>query len=91
MSAGKCLPAFRKDIITDVKETLYVSEVSVTICQLTRRKFLEELKLHEDCCKNQNPRVNTAVCRNADTFYSSSYSLLFCYLHLLQYKPGGPR
>jgi len=43
--------------------------LSVTIYQLTQRKFLEELKLYKDCCKNQKPLVNTTVYRSADTLY----------------------
>jgi len=60
---------FRKDTVTDVKETLYFCEVSVAIYQLTQRKFLEELKLYKDCCKNQKPHVNTTVYPSADTLY----------------------
>ena len=69
MTSGKWLPAFRKDIITDVKETLCFFEASVTIYQLTQRKSLEELKVHKDCCKNKKLHVNTTVYPRADTLY----------------------
>ena len=90
MSAGNWLPAFRKDIVIDIKETLRFSLASVTTYQLTQRKILEELKLHKDCCRNQKSHVIIIVYPSADTLYFIKVLPTLLLYTLVKYKPKVP-